>query len=102
MNSAGATEYMSMECAGRLDTGGSLEGGLSTRTAQWESEEKLVISAYNMDIRERPRSQGDVFSAMVYLGANVNLGPVRLAKALGLVIVPHVDGRKIGTADTAG
>jgi len=32
----------------------------------------------------------------------VNLGPLRLAKALGLVIVPHTDGRRIGTADAEG
>ena len=36
------------------------------------------------------------------LSANVNLGPVRLSKALRLAIVPHVHGRKIVTADADG
>jgi hypothetical protein len=63
---------------------------------------KLVISAVSLDIRERHRVLTDQFKAMVDQGANVNLGPVRLAKALGLEIVPHTDGRKIGTADSEG
>ena len=65
-------------------------------------DERLVISAVNLDIRERPRVLTDQFKAMVDQGANVNLGPVRLAKALGLEIVPHMDGRKIETADSEG
>ena len=65
-------------------------------------EERFVISACNINIRERARTLEDVYKAMVDLGANVNLGPVRLAKALGLQIVPHKDGRKIGTADEDG
>ena len=65
-------------------------------------DERLVISAVNLDIRERPRVLTDQFKAMVDQGANVNLGPVRLAKALGLEIVPHMDERKIETADSEG
>lgn len=33
---------------------------------------------------------------------NVNLRPLWLAKELGLAIIPHTDGIKIGTAKTAG
>ena len=39
---------------------------------------------------------------MVDSGGNVNLGPKQLAKALGCTIIPHTDGRKIGTADAEG
>ena len=65
-------------------------------------EKKLVISACNLDIIERSHSSGGLYQAMVDLGANVNLGPVRLARVLSLTVVPHIDGRKIGTADTEG
>ena len=65
-------------------------------------EQKLVISACNLDIIERSHSSGGLYQAMVDLGANVNLGPVRLARVLSLTVVPHIDGRKIGTADTEG
>ena len=63
---------------------------------------KFVVSACNVDIESRPWTWEDVFKAMIDGGANLNLGPSHLAKALGLEIVPHVDGRRIGTADTAG
>ena len=63
---------------------------------------KLVVSACNADIETRSRTEGDVFTAMIDGGANLNLGPRRLAKALRLEIVPHVDARRIGTADSAG
>lgn len=39
------------------------------------------------------------YQAMIDSGANVNLAPRSLAKKLGLPIIPHTDGRKIGTAD---
>ena len=63
---------------------------------------KLIVSVCNADIESRSWTSADVFKAMIDGGANINLGPRRLAKALGLVIVPHVDGRRIGTADTTG
>jgi len=63
---------------------------------------KLVVSACHADIESRPRTQGDVFKAMIDGGANLNLGPDCLAKALHLEIVPHVVARRIGTADTTG
>jgi hypothetical protein len=55
-----------------------------------------------MDIQQRTRTHEDKYKAMVDQGANVNLGPVLLAKALGLTILPHTDGRQIGTADAKG
>ena len=67
-----------------------------------DSEFRFIISASNMDIQTRPRSVADLFRAMVDSGANVSLGPKRLAKALGCAIIPHTDGRKIGTADSEG
>jgi hypothetical protein len=65
-------------------------------------EEQLIISACNMDIQTRPTSKDEWYKAMCDMGANVNVGPVRLAKMLELPIIPHVDGRRIGTADAAG
>ena len=65
-------------------------------------DEQLVISACNRDIQARPTRAHQWFKAMCDMGANVNVGPVRLAKALGLPIIPHIDGRRIGTADSAG
>jgi len=41
------------------------------------------------------------FLVMIDSGANVNLGPKWLVSALGLVLVPHSDSRKIGTAKEA-
>ena len=66
------------------------------------ADERLIISACNMDIQTRPTQAEEWYKAMVDMGANVNLGPVRLAKALGLPIIPHIDGRRIGTADSEG
>jgi len=40
--------------------------------------------------------------AMIDSGANVNVGPVELANALHLEIIPHTDKRGIGTAKTSG
>ena len=85
-------------CAGGFDTGGSRVVPELVKLMA----ERLIISAANLNIRERHRLLADIFKAMVDQGANVNLGPVRLAKALGLDIVPHTDGRKIGTADSEG
>ena len=42
-----------------------------------------------------------VGEAMIDSGANVNLGPKWLVSALGLLLVPHTDSRKIGTAKSA-
>ena len=66
------------------------------------ADERLVISACNMDIQSRPTNREEWYKAMVDMGANVNVGPVRLAKALSLPIIPHIDGRRIGTADSEG
>ena len=75
----------------------------STEAEQAEAKHgKLVVSACNADIETRSRTGVDVFTAMIDSGANLNLGPSRLAKALRLEIVPHVDARRIGTADTKG
>jgi hypothetical protein len=63
---------------------------------------KLVVSACNADIESRKCARDDIFDAMIDGGANINLGPRRLVKALGLEIVPHVDARRIGTADATG
>ena len=104
MNAASTTTFMTKEGAGGLNTGGSSEWDKEcyAHHKSCDQGERFLISACNMDIRGRPRSQEDVYKAMVDQGANVNLGPVRLAKALGLQIVPHTDGRKIGTADEDG
>ena len=45
-----------------------------------ETAERFVISAANLDIKERHRVLTDQFKAMVDQGANINLGPVRLAR----------------------
>jgi len=57
------------------------------KTTTRQANEKFVISSSNMDIRERPKALEDVYKAMVDSGANVNLGPVRLAHALGLILM---------------
>ena len=62
---------------------------------------KLVVSACNADIETSPWTSADVLTVMIDGRANINLGPRRLAKALRLEIVPHVDSRRIGTAGTA-
>ena len=48
------------------------------------ADERLVISACNMDIQSRPTNREEWYKAMVDMGANVNVGPVRLAKTLSL------------------
>jgi hypothetical protein len=71
-------------------------------TTTRQLNENFVISSSNMDIREIPKALEDVYKAMVDLGANVNLGPVRLPNALVLIIISHIDGKMICTADLDG
>ena len=52
-------------------------------------------------IKDDRHIKGENYLAMIDSGANVNLGPKWLTKALGLVMVPHTDSRKIGTAKVA-
>ena len=91
-----AREDVDMEFVG-ASQGSTVDSGVNT-----SDELRFIISASNMDIQTRPRSWEDMYRAMVDSGANVNLGPKRLAKALGCTIIPHTDGRKIGTADAEG
>ena len=58
-----------------------------------DSEFWFIISASNMDIQTRLRYGADVFKVMVDFGANISLGPKRLAKALGCAIIPYTEGR---------
>ena len=66
---------------------------------------KLVIGTTSMEAMTLPQGVQGVkpkWQALVDSGANINLGPEWLAEAPGLGIVPHTDGRKIGTAKTDG
>ena len=58
-----------------------------------DSEFRFIISASSMDIQTHLHYGADVFRAMVDLGANISLGPKRLAKALGCAIIPYTEGR---------
>jgi len=79
------------------------DGVISGQIINSEGDDKrLIISACNLNIAESVHDTTDVFKAMVDLGANVNIGPLSLGRALGLQIMPHTSGRKIGTADTEG
>lgn len=105
MDIASTTVFIRSECAGGHDTGGSHVGydkGVNVISMELEESEKFVISTCNMDICDKGQRFEDVYKAMIDQGANVNLGPLRLAKMLGLLVVPHTDGRKIGTADAEG
>jgi len=65
---------------------------------------KFVVSSSVMEKlgQQRERESSRQWSAMNDAGANINLGPMWIAKELGLMIFPHTDGRKIGTAHTEG
>ena len=67
----------------------------------YESNERFVISAATMSTIQCSSSEQQSLQAMIDSGANVNLGPVWIAEALGLQIVPHTDTRQIGTANSA-
>ena len=63
-------------------------------------EEKLFVVGASMmkKIKSSGEDKENKYLAMIDSGANVNIGPKWLAKALGLMVVPHKDSRKIGTA----
>jgi len=64
--------------------------------------ESFVVTAGMMDrIKDNRVNNKDNYLAMIDSGANVNLGPKWLANALGLIMVPHKDARKIGTAKSS-
>lgn len=67
-----------------------------------EDDEQFFIGAGMMQKLKESLAETSTSSlAMVDSGANVNLGPKSLARALGLVMVPHADSRRIGTAKSA-
>ena len=120
MAAVGTAAAITGECAGGSDTGGSLEEpmeecallygctasgseehdtAVSTSTQSVDNE-RLVISAQSLHVIHDHVELAHQYQGMIDSGANVNLGPVQLAKSLGLPIVPHTDGRKIGTADS--
>ena len=69
---------------------------------QSKFKEELVISTCQFNLCSEDNEAKDNYRAMIYQGANVNLGPVQLARLLDLDIIPNVDGRTIGTADSDG
>jgi len=66
------------------------------------NEGRFIVSECNKDIQIRTRTQIDRYKSIKVKVRNDNLGPVPLTEALGLKIVPHTDGSRIGTADTEG
>jgi len=85
--------------AGHMHQDGVISGQIINSKGD---DKQLIISAWNHNIGESVHDTTDVFKAMVHLGANVNAGPLWLGRALGLQIMPHTSGWKIGTADTEG
>ena len=55
-----------------------------------------------MEKNDKMNRYNRMFKGMVDLGANTGLAPPSLARLLHLPIEPHIDGRKIGTADADG
>lgn len=74
----------------------------SVSNLEIDEGESFVVTAGMMDrIKDNRVNNKDNYLAMIDSGANVNLGPKWLANALGLIIVPHKDARKIGTAKSS-
>lgn len=65
-------------------------------------EERLIISASMMKVVDYNVSIKIEYRAMIDSGANVNVAPLSLVKTLGLPLMPHTDGRSIGTAKAQG
>ena len=64
-----------------------------------DEEEQFIVTAGMLEkVKCNNEDNMEKYLAMIDSGANVNLGPKWLVKALGLVMVPHTDARKIGTA----
>jgi hypothetical protein len=64
--------------------------------------ERLVVSASVMKVILQEVNSESSQKAMIDSGASVPLVPLQLAKLHVLVIIPHTDGRSIGTADQDG
>jgi len=72
---------------------------LMNTDVQSKFKEELVISTCQFNLCSEDNEAKDNYRAMIYQGANVNLGPVQLARLLDLDVIPNnVDGRTIGTA----
>jgi len=70
---------------------------LMNNDVQSKFKEELVISTCQFNLCSEDNKAKDNYRAMIDQGANVNLGPVQLARLLDLDIIPNVDGRTIGT-----
>ena len=78
---------------------------VDTSIYQCETNE-LVISAAVMDVvlavSENSQMILDNWRAILDTCATVTLIPTNCAECLGLPIMPHTDGRRVGTADQHG
>ena len=66
------------------------------------NSKKFVVSSSVMEKLGKKRDESGQWRAMNDACANINLGPIWIAKELGLMVFQHTDGRKIGTAHTEG
>ena len=62
----------------------------------------FVISAGMMQCITNTAQHSNCTMAMMDSGANVNIGPLALAEALHLAVIPHTDKRGIGTSKFNG
>ena len=80
--------------------------GISSLSVIQPSVFQLVVSTAMMEVllaaTEIQREQSDLWSSMLDTGATVTLIPTECAAQLQLQIMPHTDGRRVGTADQKG
>lgn len=93
------------------ECGKSMEGLVHSAGEQMElgtgsGESRLIVSVATMeavlkkaDLQSHP---ADWWRSMIDTGATVTLLPRSCAERMGLPIMPHTDGRRVGTADQMG
>ena len=84
----------------------SKDGGCSNVNISKDQINQFLVSAATMDTvlnaTDTTTMPLDIWKAMLDTGATVTLIPPACAKQLALPIMPHTDGRRVGTADQTG